>query len=173
MLTRLYDRISQNVHPLVLGAVYRSREQIGFLAQMLLERHLNDGEKVQNIIEILTRGRFSHDYTIGRKEAKEILKLPVIEVSEKLETAIVKLYSQYDKLLQLSMPYHPEQVLKGKTKGSAKLNRGIVETKDLTHVFRTVQEVKKAVLKPPVVPQQQEAYLEQRMSECWVLDNSI
>lgn len=173
LLTRLYDRISQNVHPLVLGAVYRSREQIGFLAQMLLERHLGDGEKIKNIIEILTRGRFSHDYVIGRKEAKEILQLPIVDVPAELDAAIVNLYSEYDKLLQLSLPYHPEQILNGETKAKASLIRGIVETKDLTHVFRTVQEVKKVVVKPPVVPEPQDVYMEQKMSECWELDNTI
>ncbi len=173
LLTRLYDRMSQNVHPLVLGAVYRSREQIGFLAQMLLERHLKDGEKIQNIIEILTRGRFSHDYTIGRKEAKEILQLPIMDVPPELDNSIVRLYLQYDELLQLSVPYHPEQILRGETKGKANLDRGIVETEGFTHVFRTVQEVSKTVLKPPIVPQPQEAYLEKKLSECWELDNTI
>jgi len=173
LLTRLYDRMSQNVHPLVLGAVYRSREQIAFLAQMLLERHLKDEEKIKNIIETLTRGRFSHDYVIGRKEAKEILQLPIVDVSAELDVAIVKLYKQYDELLQLSVPYHPEQTLKGESKGTASLVRGIVETKDLTHVYRTVQEVKKTVLKPPTVPEPQDAYMENKLSEAWELDNSI
>lgn len=176
LLTRLYDRISQSVHPLVLGSVYRRREQIGFLANMLLSRHLDgvdEKERISKIIRILTRGRFSHDYTIGRREAKEILRLPVIEIPQTLEDAIIDLYNEYDSLLQLGLPYNAEQLLSGRVKAKESLVRGVVETAGLTHVFRTVQEVKRTILKPPAVPQAQEAYFERKISECWELDNNI
>ena len=173
LLTRLYDRMSQNVHPLVLGSVYRSREQIGFLAQMLLERHMKDGEKIKKIIEILTRGRFSHDYLIGRKEAKEILQLPIVKVSKEIDSAIVDLYNQYDDLLQLSVPYHPEQILKGEVKNTCSLDRAIVETRDLTHVFRSRREVSRTEVRPPMVPELQPAYMERDLGERWEMDNSI
>lgn len=173
LLARLYDRISQHVHPLVLGSVYRSREQIGFLAQMLLERHMNDEGRVKKIIEILTRGRFSHDYLISRKEAKEILELPVIDVDSKLDEAIVRLYDQYDNLLELSVPYHPEQILKGQDKVTGSLDRAIVETLGLTHVFRSRREVSRFELKPPAVPIPQPGYVERNLGEAWITDNSI
>jgi len=173
LLTRLFDRMSQSVHPLVLGSVYRSREQIGFLAQMLLERHMNDHEKIKKIIETVTRGRFSHDYLIGRREAKEILGLPIANISADLETTIVNLYSQYDQLLKLSVPYHPEQILNGQNKGIGDLNRAIIETKGFTHVFRTKKEVTKTELTPPMVPQPQPAYVEAILSEAWETDNNL
>jgi len=173
LLARLYDRISQNVHPLVLGSVYRSREQIGFLAQMLLERHMKDEGRISKIIKILTRGRFSHDYLISRKEAKEILELPVIDVDSKLDEAILRLYNQYDDLLQLSVPYHPEQILKGQDKVTGSLDRAIVETIGLTHVFRSKREVSRFELKPPAVPIPQPGYVERNLGEAWVTDNSI
>jgi hypothetical protein len=173
LLTRLYDRMSQNVHPLVLGSVYRSREQIGFLAQMLLERHMNDKERIKKIIEIITRGRFSHDYLIGRKEAKEILALPVVDVDPKFETAILELYNQYDDLLQLSVPYHPEQILKEEAKATGSLDRAIVESTGLTHVFRSKREVSRVELVPPQVPMPQTVYAERDLGEAWMTDNTI
>jgi ClpP class serine protease len=173
LLTRLYDRMSQNVHPLVLGSVYRSREQIGFLAQMLLERHMQDEEKIKKIIEILTRGRFSHDYLIGRKEAKDILELPIIDVDQDLNSKIVELYNQYDDLLQLSMPYHPEQMLNGESKSLGYLDRAIVETIDLTHVFRSKREVTRTEVKQPGTDIAQPVYMERNLGESWETDNSI
>lgn len=173
LLTRLYDRMSQSVHPLVLGSVYRSREQIGFLAQMLLERHVKDPERVKKIIEIITRGRFSHDYLIGRKEAKEILHLPIVDVAQNLDGAIVSLYNQYDDLLQLSVPYHPEQVLGERGNAVESFNRGIIESTDLTHVFRSRREVRRVELTPPVAPTPQTGYLERDLGEGWVTDNTI
>ncbi len=173
LLTRLYDRMSQNVHPLVLGSVYRSREQIGFLAQMLLQRHMTDKERIRKIIEIVTRGRFSHDYLISRKEAKDMLELPIAPITSKLENLIVQLYRQYDELMQLSVPYHPEQILKGNVTGTGDLVRAIIETKDYTHVFKTRKEVTKTELKPPTVPEVQMGYLESVLSEAWETDNTL
>nr|MDO8132603.1 hypothetical protein [Candidatus Njordarchaeum guaymaensis] len=173
LLTRLYDRISQSVHPLVLGSVYRSREQIGFLAQMLLERHMTDRERIKKIIDIITRGRFSHDYLIGRKEAKEMLELPIIDVQPELDAAIVDLYNQYDDLLQLSVPYHPEQVLGEQSNVVGSFDRALVESSDLTHVFRSRREVERVELTPPAVPTPQTGYLERDLGEGWVADNTI
>jgi hypothetical protein len=172
LLTRLYDRISQNVHPLVLGSVYRSREQIGFLARTLLERHMNDPEEIKKIIEIITRGRFSHDYVIGRKEAKKI-KLPLMDIDSKLDEVTVKLYDQYDDLLQLSLPYHPEQILGDQEKVIGSLDRAIVETVGLTHVFRSRREVSRVQLLPPAVPMPQIGYAERDLGEAWLTDNTI
>ena len=173
LLTRLYDRMSQSVHPLVLGSVYRSREQIGFLAQMLLEGHMTDKEQIKKIIDIITRGRFSHDYLIGRKEAKEILELPIVDVQPELDAAIVDLYNQYDDLLQLSVPYHPEQVLKEQGNVIGSFDRAIVESTNLTHVFRSRKEIKRVELTPPAVPTPQMGYLERDLGEGWVTDNAI
>lgn len=173
LLTRLYDRMSQSVHPLVLGSVYRSREQIGFLAKVLLETHLKDPEQVKKVIETITRGRFSHDYIIGRKEAKETLGLPIVDAPPELDTAIVSLYKQYDELMQLSVPYHQEQVLGNQDSVIAVFNRGIIESSDLTHVFRSRREVKRTEFGPPIVPTPQQGYAERDLGERWETDNSI
>lgn len=133
---------------------------------------MTDKEKIKEIIEIVTRGRFSHDYVISRREAKDI-GLPLAEVPRKLESKIVQLYHHYDEILQLSVPYHPEQVLKGNLKATGDLNRAIIETRGYTNVFRTKKEVTKTELKPPMVPEPQAAYLEAVLSESWETDNAL
>lgn len=84
-LAKVFDKLSTNVPPLTLGAVNRAREQIRFLAKTLLSYHLKDEQKIEKIVNIITRERFSHEYLIGRKEAKEIVGLNVIDISESLE----------------------------------------------------------------------------------------
>lgn len=174
LMARIFEKLSESVHPLALGQVNRVREQIGFLASTLLSSHIEDKKRVDKIVETLIRGRFSHDYLIGRKEAKDVIQLPVADnVDPQLEQKIVQLYSEYDNLLQLSIPYHPEIVLGDSDVKTANLNRAIIESNGLTHVFRTVREVKRITVSPPTVPSPVVAYEERMISERWVKDESF
>jgi len=172
-LVRVFERLVQGVHPLTLGAVSRTREQIGFLAKSLLSTHMKDPEKIGAIVEIMTRGRYSHDYVFGRKEAKEIVGLPIVDTSRATDENIVLLYQEYDKLLELSTPYHPESYLKDKDIVSGNFVRAVIESKDLTHIFRTSREIKRIPLGPPVVPTPTVAYQEMTKAENWVETDSI
>lgn len=172
-LVRVFDRLSQSVHPLTIGSVGRSQKETSFLAKALLAYHIKDSKKIDEIVDILTRGRFSHDYLVGRREAKEVLGLPVVDVASTLETAVVDLYKEYDKLLEISMPYHPEAVLGQEETAVGTFNRAVIESRDITHVFRTRKEVKRVSMGPPQVPVLSVAYSERILSEGWLEDNSL
>jgi len=173
LVARIFDRLSQSVHPLALGSVNRVREQITFLARTLLSSHIQDEPRIENIVETLIKGRFSHDYLIGRKEAKEVIGLPVVDVSANLDNQIIQLHQEYDALLQLSVPYHPEAILGENEAATGVFNRAIIESDNLTHVFRTTKEIKRIVLGPPTVPAPTTGYQEKILDERWLLDNSI
>lgn len=173
LVTRVFDRLSQSVHPLALGSVSRTREQIGFLAKTLLASHIRDEKRIEEIVETLIRGRFSHDYLIGRKEAKEVMGLPVVDVSADLDKLIIKLYQEYDAILQLSVPFHPEAILGENEVATSVFNRAIIESDNLTHVFRTIKEIKRVSITPPMLPAPTIGYQERILSESWVLDNNI
>jgi hypothetical protein len=173
LMARVFDRLSQAVHPLALGSVNRIREQISFLAKTLLSRHMTDERKIDKIVETIIRGRFSHDYLISRKEAKELLELPVADVSLELDEKIVKLYTEYDAMLELSAPYYPEMILGNADTAVGSFNRAIIESDNLTHVFRTIKEIKRVLLGPPTVPAPTIGYQERILSEGWMLDNNI
>ena len=173
LIARVFDRLSQAVHPLALGSANRIREQISFLAKKMLSYHMTDKEKIDKIVETLIRGRFSHDYLIARKEAKETLGLPIVDISPELYEKIVKLYQEYDSMLELSVPYHPEAILGTQDTAIGYFNRAIIESDNLTNVFRTEKEIKRISLGPPIVPAPIEVYLERILSEKWELDNSL
>jgi hypothetical protein len=173
LLASVFDRLSQSVNPLALGAVNRVREQISFLARTLLSSHMSDENRINKIVETVIRGRFSHDYLIGRKEAKETLELPVIDVPDDLDKKIVQLYSEYDSMLELSIPYHPETLLGSQNTAVGSFNRAIIESDNMTHVFRTTKEIQRISLTPPNVPAPTTGYLEKIISERWELDNTI
>jgi len=172
LLVRVLERLSQTVHPLVLGSVNRIREQTSFLATTLLKQHMDNPEKITNIVEIITRGRFSHDYLISRKEAKDVLGLNVVE-DEKIENETFRLYRECDGILQLSTPYNAEAVLGANDTVTADFNRALIEADDLTHVFRTRKKIDRVTLTPPQVPTSTPGFFERILSEQWLEDNNI
>ena len=166
-----FKSLSENVHPLALGSVHRAREQIAFLATTLLSYHMTDKEKVKSIVNLLTRERFSHGYLIGRKEAKEVLHLPVQDTSPKSEEKISELMSHYETLLELNLPYNQEAVLGTNQTTTATFSRGIVESSYTTHVFRSVRNITRVSASAGGLPQ--EGYLERNLQEAWVEDRTV
>ena len=174
-LSKVFERLSTEVHPLTLGAVARSREQIGFLAQSLLEYHMKDKDRIEKIVKTLTRERFSHQYLISRREAKETLDLNIkdAEQNEELNKTVLALHDQYDDLLSLRVPYHPESYLGQNNQANVELNRGILESKNFTHAFRSKLRVQRIQVTIPPSPVPTTAHQTNLLGEGWVLDNSI
>lgn len=173
-MKKVFELLGTKVHPLVLGAVQRSREQIAFLASNLLKYHVDDDEKIEQIVKILTRERFSHDYIIGRREAKKILGLNITEPEEDLLKDIMDLFTAHSEILELNIPYNPEIYLSGSESGTFDFNRAIVESSDLTHVFRTKKEVKRVQIpSQPGIPIPTIGHQERVLQEGWRLDNII
>lgn len=174
-MKKVLELLGTKVHPLVLGAVQRSREQIAFLASTLLKYHIDDDRKIKRIVKILTRERFSHDYIIGRREAEKVLGLNIIKLGKDLLTDIVDLFTAYSEILELNKPYNPEIYLSpDSSSGVFGFNRAIIESYDLTHVFKTKKEIKRVQVPPqPGVPVPTIGYQERILEEGWVLDNNI
>ena len=172
-LKKVFELLAEKIHPLVLGAVHRSREQIGFLASNLMKYHSKDERHIENIVAILTRERFSHNYIISRREAKENLGLNIVEPDEEQTGLIVDLFNEYDRILQLGEPYNPETVLGLSESGTIVFNRGIIESLDGTHVFKTNKEIRRAEIRQPGVPIPVFGYQERILQEGWMLDNEL
>ncbi|MFQ5831413.1 MAG: ATP-dependent Clp protease proteolytic subunit [Candidatus Thorarchaeota archaeon] len=172
-MKKVFELLAEKIHPLVLGAVHRSREQIGFLASNLMKYHCNDENQIENVVNVLTRERFSHNYIISRREAKENLCLNIIEPDEEQTEIIVDLFNAYEQILKLSVPYHPETTLGDQEVGSAVFNRGIIESANMTHVFRTNKEIRRAEVRQPGIPVPVYAYPERLIQEGWLVDNEL
>ena len=171
-LLKVFENLSNKVHPLILGQVFRTRQEIVFLAKKLLSYHMEDQEKIERITNTIYKGRFSHDYIIGRKEAEEI-GLPVIKPDADLERDIMNLFLEYNSLLEISVPYNPETILGSEETSTGVFNRAIIESLDLTHVFRTIKEIKRIQIASPQAPIPIISYQEKILSESWIMDNSI
>src|SRR5262249_19328528 len=90
-----FRRLAESVHPLALGNVKRSIEQIRELARKLLRLHppeLSD-EELRNLVTRLTTELYSHSHLITPKEATD-LGLPVEDPSEAIENLMLRYYDQ-------------------------------------------------------------------------------
>ena len=147
--TKVLMTLSGGIHPLVLGAVNRSRNEIRFLAKTLLKQHITDEEKINKIVKTLIEERFSHNYLIGRKEAKNELGLNIIDASDELMQDIMKLYGEYNKIMNLDIPHNNELELAGQNETTTSFHRCVVESENLTHTFTTEAKINRLQITNP------------------------
>ena len=102
--------LSEKVHPLALGDVYRVRQQTELLARELLLQHRKDSSRITKVVHTLSKGLGSHDYLIYRNEARKILGTQ-IKVDEELEEMIWDLYLDFVQEMELGVPFDPSLVL--------------------------------------------------------------
>jgi uncharacterized protein YbgA (DUF1722 family) len=84
------------------------------LAKRLLKSHKSPirEEEIEKIVDFFTEKLYSHQYFIGRKEAKEDLGVrSVIDADENLSKAMTELYEEYVKEMNLGVLWNPENEL--------------------------------------------------------------
>lgn len=154
--------------PLALGAAHRVRPQIVKLATGLLGLHMGkQRQQIDHIVDILAKKLGSHDYLIGRKEAKEI-GLKVTDAPLELEKSMWELYSEYERLMELNTPYSPSTFLGQQQSATGTFFRAAIESEVMTHLFRTVRQVTKVVIGPPAVPVPTTGHQEVVLDEGWI-----
>ena len=172
-LSKIMAVLSEKVHPMALGAVYRSREQIRLLAKKLLLMHEKNPKKIAKLVDILTKALPSHQYLISRKEAKEELRLKVSETSGTLDDLIWNLYKDYEEQLQLNIPYNPEAFLGTGDSATQIFDRAVIESLKQdgnlrSHVFRTEKEIKRVQSTQPGIPFPMVGIQERVIGDRWV-----
>lgn len=93
--------VLNKLDPWLIGDYEKTLKASRQYAEALLSRYMlrESPERVPIVTEALTEGYFSHGYSIGRREAKE-LGLNVKEADEELWDVIWKLYLGYEELFQ-------------------------------------------------------------------------
>jgi serine dehydrogenase proteinase len=114
-LVKTIEILANQVHPLALGNVERFVSQSRLIARKILLTHMK-GEAVSHemdeIIETLASKLYFHGHPINRKEAREELKLKVApNVPPALESAMWKLYQDYEAELENKIPFDPMSAL--------------------------------------------------------------
>jgi hypothetical protein len=127
-MIKVFTNLTEHVHPLAVGSIYRTHALIRSVAKSLLMTHMdyNDEYKVNEIINTLTERIHSHSYMITRREARDIIKLPVTYCSDELEDLLWQLYRAYEEDLKLNEPFSPEK--NADINGRFSVCSGIIET---------------------------------------------
>lgn len=170
-LAQLLVDLSNKVHPLVLGQIFRSKSQIRFLAKKLLKRQVKDDEKMKEIIDFLCAESGSHDYTINRREARE-LGLEIENPSMEFYVLLRKIHLSYVEELKLLEPYNPVGLLGADQTIDYALPRAVIESaKTGCHQFISQGTLSKLTMQVQaasgMLPIQQQSIQDNRKFEGW------
>jgi len=155
-------KLSEEVHPIVLGNVYRSRTQIQMVARKLLKKQLGDtpenAEKINEIVSFLCSDSGSHDYAIYRNEAKDELGLNIEKPNDEQYEKINSIFEDLRDELKLLEPFNPIIELGAAANFSYSCRRVLIESVGTgTHVFKTdgtltkmVQNIQQPNNLPPI-----------------------
>ena len=124
----VFDRLAQHVHPLVLGYAFRIRAQTRMLGERLLSGHMDNRDAIGKILDFLCTDSGSHDYTIGRREARSELGLPVENPSWDFYWKIKALHDDFVDELEMRQPYDASVLIGDNDEFEYRLPRALIES---------------------------------------------
>jgi hypothetical protein len=134
-----FHLLAESVHPLALGNVKRSIEQIWQLAKKLIRLHTPDADDaaLTALVTRLTTELYSHSHLCTRTEAAA-LGLPVEQPSEVLEDRLLAYYDQLKADLELLEKFDAGSTIQPQeSELPVVLERGYVETPSTCDTFVT------------------------------------
>lgn len=167
-LALVWNQLSTQIHPLVLGDIFRLGGQIRSMAGDLIKKQVPDAETQQGIIQLLCSDSGSHDYTVNRRQATD-MGLKIEKPSDNLYVLLREITKSYHSELQTFEPYSPQAML-----GAAgvpqpyQFVRGLVESTDLSYGFVSNGIIGPAPPMPPPAPPGG-TVIDQRTFEGWRL----
>lgn len=154
-LTKIFNKFVESnpqIHPLALGNVNRTHNLIRRLAERLLKSHKNSikDDEIQKIVDYFTEKLYSHQYFIGRKEAKEDLGVKtVVEAPAELAKAMTELYEVYVKEMELDKLWNPEMELGANFQTKKEHKIAYIESEKMANYFELFLEYKKGQINVP------------------------
>jgi hypothetical protein len=165
LISLLID-LSNKIHPLVLGEIFRSRSQIRFLADRLIRGQVTDEKKIGQIIDFLCGDSGSHDYTINRREA-DALGLKIEKPTDDFYKLLKKIQESYTIEMKLLEPFSPNVVIGANPAADYSLVRAVLESASGgCHRFLSEGTMTKTMV-PGGPLGTQEAITDQRTFEGW------
>lgn len=132
-MVKVFNMLADKIHPVVLGAIKRSELQVEYMAKSLLKLHCDDDEKISKMINELLRERFSHQYLITRREAKNI-GLSIGDIGS-IEDLVMQLYEKYAEFLGLNDSSDPLVLSKNTNQKDTTINQAVIESTTFTDTF--------------------------------------
>ena len=149
-MTQIMLKLTEHIHPLVLGQVYRTRNQIRMIARKLLSEQNLGKDTEDKIVSFLCSESGSHDYAIHRREAREGLGLSIETPSFPFYDVIKRIYNDIVSEMELDNPFKPDVVLGADRHKDYACRRILIESvENGTDVYITKGYMDKIAPTPP------------------------
>jgi Serine dehydrogenase proteinase len=140
-LASVWNHLSDKIHPLVLGQIFRTRSQIRTLAKRLLVNQVIEDDKKEGIISFLCSESGSHDHSINRREARS-MGLVIENPSQDFYEILRNLHNSVSETLKLRIPFSLDTELAGSNQARYQCRRALIEsTKHGSHQFISEGEI--------------------------------
>jgi Serine dehydrogenase proteinase len=162
-LASVLNTLAGQIHPLVLGQIFRSRAQIRDLARRLITHQVQESDRIDEIVNFLCAESGSHDYTVNAREARE-LGLTVETPPDQVYRTIRALHMDFRADLRLNEPHDPHAMLGTNTETTYTVRRALVESvRGGSHTFVSEGRLRKVQVQvavpgmpgPTALPQEQ------------------
>ena len=140
MLTCVFSKLVEALHPLPLGNVHRTYEGIRVLANELLalrncsSQSLTDDERAA-LVDYLTSKMWFHNLPIARSHAQDIGMKFVLDADPEMDLLLTRIYDAYAEYLQLAAPFVPDDYLSEPGSIALRIQAALLESKTMSHVF--------------------------------------
>lgn len=159
-LTEIFKKFmesSPQIHPLSLGNVNRVHNLIRILAKRLLKSHQNpmSYEEINKIVDYLTEKLYSHQYLIGRKEAKEDLGIKTVVYADKmLSDSMTQLFQEYEEQMEFGKIWNPQiEIGANQSQNRKDYKIAVVESMGVSNYYQLSLEFKRTqIQKTQVTP---------------------
>jgi len=111
-LTSAFNALSSEVGPIRIGSAKRNQQLSMSLSKRMLETHMDDKDKAEEIAKILNTSFYHHGYAVGRKEAKEI-GLNIVFPDRELENIIWSIWLDFSNEMKCDQPFDPISEIMG------------------------------------------------------------
>lgn len=147
-LALVWNHLSDKIHPLVLGQIFRTRSQIRTLAKRLLAHQGIEDDKKEGIISFLCSESGSHDHSINRREARS-MGLAIENPSAKFYETLKALHHSISETLKLRVPFSLDTELAGQNQVRYVARRCLIESvKFGSNQFISTGEITKVPFNP-------------------------
>jgi len=126
-LAAVWTHLATQIHPVVLGEIFRLGGQIRALAANLIGNQVADKETQDKIIQHLCSDSGSHDYTINRRAAGD-MGVKIEKPSADLYGLLTMISQSYGDELETLAPYSPLAMLAGHAQVEYRFVRGLIES---------------------------------------------
>lgn len=138
-MASIWNHLATQIHPIILGDLFRLGDQIREMARALLKRQVTDDAVAEKIVQLLCSDSGSHDYTINRRQAAEV-GLNVEKPSAAFYGLLMQIAQSYQQELQTLQPFSQAAILGADKQKDYRHVRGLIESGGKGECFAYVTE---------------------------------